>query len=276
MYVWCSEGLSRRNLDLLQSAAQVIAGLHGPWVLAADFNFPPEVLRDSGWLSLVRGKIIAPDAPTCGRKTYDYFVVASGLGGAFAGISIVDDAGFHPHSPARLFLKGRIRKELKRALVAPRKFPACCPVGCVGDPMRFSTTIDLESECIDDLAIATFEAAETELVELFGLEGKDAALAQGRSSGPKFVMKPALGSPGSPSARCSRVTAAWDCIAAWFKILLVHWGADIGSGGHLPTFMKTKWKLCHQEWAYLGNGRNALAFREWFRKVRSDVLQDRI
>ena len=56
-YLWCSEGASTRNLELLQAIAQAIKQIHGPWILAADFNFPPSVLRRTGWLELVGGSI---------------------------------------------------------------------------------------------------------------------------------------------------------------------------------------------------------------------------
>ena len=141
LYVWCIEGPSKRNPDLLQCVAQVIAELRGPWILAADFDFPIEVLQASGWPALVKGKIIAAPAPTCGRKVCDYFVASEGLGGSVVGASVFDDAGFHPHFPSRLFPRGRLRSDLKRPLVAPRKLDAYCPSGCVGDPERFRSPL---------------------------------------------------------------------------------------------------------------------------------------
>ena len=131
IYCWCSEGLSQRNLDVLQDAAQIINSLVGPWCLAGDFNFEPQALADCGWLQLVRGHVVAPTIPTCGKKVYDYFVVSVKLKHCVVGVATIDDAGFYPHMPARLFLKGRPRAELARVLVAPRKLPACIPQGCV-------------------------------------------------------------------------------------------------------------------------------------------------
>ena len=69
VYLWHSEGLTARNLDLLQTLAQVISRLRGPWLLAGDFNITPQELSASGWLHLVRGLVHAPQAPTCGKKT---------------------------------------------------------------------------------------------------------------------------------------------------------------------------------------------------------------
>ena len=57
VYFWTGEGPSRRNLELLQSLAKAIRRLHGPWVLAADWNFSPQQLSDTGWLELVGGRV---------------------------------------------------------------------------------------------------------------------------------------------------------------------------------------------------------------------------
>ena len=75
VYFWTSEGLSQRNLDILHAIAQIIKQLHGPWLLAADFNFTPEEIVSSGWLQLVGGQIHAPSLPTCNRSIYVYFVL---------------------------------------------------------------------------------------------------------------------------------------------------------------------------------------------------------
>jgi hypothetical protein len=276
LYMWCTEGLSKRNLDLLQCVAQVIAGLCGPWVLAADFNVAPDVLAASGWLSLVRGKIVACSSPTCGINTYDYFVVAQALEPAVVGTSLVSDAGFHPHSPARLFLQGRVRSIMKRAIVAPRRFDAYCPAGCLKDPSRFGQL--LLDECIDIDAAAknAFDCAEAELIDLCGLDGKDAVMASGRARGPRFVMKPALGIPGSSYSRCSRITAAWDSIASWLRIVLLHWGADFNAAHcHLPTLQKTRWRLCFYDWSSLGSCVHAKALRWWVSNISLAVLRDK-
>ena len=136
LYLWTSEGMSQRNLDLLQTVAMVVASLCGPWVLAADFNVTPDVLRQTGWLALVKGSIVASTDPTCNKNVYDYFVVDRRLGAAVLGVSLVNDAGFHPHFPSRIFLRGKLRDMKKRVLVAPKKIGARVPIGCVSDSSR--------------------------------------------------------------------------------------------------------------------------------------------
>ena len=101
VYLWCSEGLSTRNLDLLQTVAGALVELNGQWLIAGDFNMPPDVLRQSGWLNVVRGAIHAPDAPTCNGKTYDFFVSSVCLAPAMKEVLVVADAGTSPHVPVR-------------------------------------------------------------------------------------------------------------------------------------------------------------------------------
>ena len=62
----------KRNLDMLQAIAGVLATLKGPWVLAADFQCTPEQLEATGWLKLVKGKVVAPKMPTCMGRVIDF------------------------------------------------------------------------------------------------------------------------------------------------------------------------------------------------------------
>ena len=274
-YLWCSEGLTPRNLDLLQSIAQVIAKLFGPWCLAADWNLNPEALRASGWLDLVQGCIVVPGGPTCGKETYDYFVVSKGLRPAVLGAAVVDDGGFHPHSPTRLFLKGKPRKEVTRVLVAPRKFPAETPAGCLQDPRESASLCAKVGNDIDSVAELAFVLAEKELVSMHGIEEDEAARYGGRSHGPRFVLKPALGLPGSHMPRCSRVTAAWDTIASWFKLLVIHWsclGLQSGAG---RTADNARRLILHTSWEQLGHGRHAVALQTWTSSLSPSLLLDK-
>ena len=109
-YLWTAEGLSKRNLDLLQALAEVVQAVDGPWILAADFNLRPELLEKSGWLKMVRGTAFCTEAPTCGEQIYDYFVVSEGLAPAVRGVHLVADGGFAPHRPVRLYLAAGPRR----------------------------------------------------------------------------------------------------------------------------------------------------------------------
>ena len=84
-YFWCSEGASQRNLALLQAIARHVRQLHGPWILAADFNFPPSLLEGTGWPRLVEGYIVSAGQPMCKdgdqRLCHRYDVACRSAGG---------------------------------------------------------------------------------------------------------------------------------------------------------------------------------------------------
>jgi hypothetical protein len=259
VYCWCSEGLSQRNLDLLQDVARLISRLNGPWCLAADFNFEPQALADCGWLDLVQGRIVAPDAPTCGKKVYDYFVVSKSLRHVVVGVAVVEGACFYPHSPARLFINGKPWGTLSRCCVAPRKLPAEIPHGCLlelvnalGPNVSFS-----------ELASVAFQQADDEIVQLCAWEGRDADKCKGRARGHRFVMKNACGPHGSALPNCSAVTAAWQCMCSWIRTLVLLWDHWDDNGGCCLKVRAAWRRLGSQDWSVLGQGRNAMALQDW-------------
>ena len=119
IYLRDAEGLSQANLDILHCVAAAIAELQGPWLIAGDFNLEPCLLRQSGWLQLVSGVVHAPLQPTCGLKTYDFFVSSRSLAFAVVGVANVIDEGSHPHTPARLYLRSAPRSIKIRSLCKP-------------------------------------------------------------------------------------------------------------------------------------------------------------
>ena len=148
---------------MLQTLAQVISRLRGPWLLAGDFNITPQELVASGWLQLVSEMFCAPQAPTCGKKMYDFFVTSSSLAGLIAGVSVVHNGRSHPHSPVRLWLMGKVRRKMVRQLVAPTKIPAVLPSSCAADPTTQQALIADCSKDLESKARLALNLVETEL-----------------------------------------------------------------------------------------------------------------
>ena len=96
IYLYDGEGLSRRNLGILQEVAFVVSRLRGPWCLAGDFNCEPGELERSGWLQLISGSIVAPTTPTCGEEVLDFFIVLTGIRHAIADVQVLTGAGITP------------------------------------------------------------------------------------------------------------------------------------------------------------------------------------
>ena len=93
---------------------------------------------------------------------------------------------------------------------------------------------------LDRLAVIAFDKAEQEIINLCGLEGKDAELSCGRAKGPRFVSKAALGPPGSDCPKCTPVTAAWMCIATWLRHVVCWWDHR-HQDGNLGSKVRAAW-----------------------------------
>ena len=101
VYLYHSEGLSDRNLNILQALAAIISRLKGPWIIAGDFNLDPAEVIGSGWLMLVDGLLRAPVVETCGGSMYDYFIVPRYMDKVIVGVSRIKKMAC-----SRTFLQG--------------------------------------------------------------------------------------------------------------------------------------------------------------------------
>ena len=118
-----------------------------------DWECPSDELRNTGWLKIVKGVSYAPEAPACGDRVLDYFVISEDLAQAWAVIAtcVLGDAGFGPHSPVRLIVKANTRTVMVRQLRVPIGHGADLPYGpipnedaleqCVGTKSTKVTTI---------------------------------------------------------------------------------------------------------------------------------------
>ena len=77
------------------------------------------MLQGTGFLEVVRAKVIAPALPTCNGHTYDYFLVPLRLEAAVVKAQVIHDEGIKPHSPVRLLLKANMRRAQVRVLITP-------------------------------------------------------------------------------------------------------------------------------------------------------------
>ena len=107
----------------------MLSTLKGPWVLTADFQCTPAQLEATGWLRLVKGKVVAPKMATCLGRIIDYFVVAEDLGGATVEAIAIGDALCKPHRPVRLFIRANPRTMVVRALKKMGTLEAKLPFG---------------------------------------------------------------------------------------------------------------------------------------------------
>ena len=285
VYLRDSEGLSQANLDILHHVAAAISGLQGPWLIAGDFNIEPNLIRQSGWLQLVRGVVHAPAQLTCGLKRFDYFISSENLACAVVGVANIIDVGSHPHSPTRLFLRAALRKIMIRSLCKPAEFSAMLPAGCPPAPPDYSQiapelAYNSHSDDCDRLNVDFVEwvrRVEYELADICGLEGRTRDAACCRCEGQRFAMKPAMGRVASQLPRVSVVTTAWRIVAAWLLQLLQALSVTAKPDRRydytaLKCIVRNIRRLRQHDWGYLGTHTDAGTFRGWISGIQHAQL----
>eukprot|EP00973_Karenia_brevis_P030690 4231633-Karenia_brevis.AAC.1 len=93
-----------------------------------------------------------------------------------------------------------------------------------------------------------------------GLAGIEKDRAMVRSSGPKFVMRPAL-RKGSRAPRVSKVTAAWCTAAAWLRD--VQHGLGSTNAALIAKGRRAMWRLANHAWGFQDKCDHGRVFLEW-------------
>ena len=207
IYLYDGEGLSPRNLDILQEVAFVVARLRGPWCLAGDFNCEPGELERSGWLQLVSGCIVAPVTPTCGEKVLDFFIVPTAIRHAVVAVQVLTGAGITPHSSVRLLLRADVRHLQLRRLKAPRRLPAHMPQGCLTEAIALSDVAMFDH--VDTQHGATYGAAEIAACHVMGFDCRSSKMYSGRRDGISYAWTVAAPPIGGSQSRMSALALAW-------------------------------------------------------------------
>jgi hypothetical protein len=193
----------------------------------------PAMLGATGWLGLVRGVVVAPQAATCGSRCIDYFVVSESFAHVVAGVAVVEDAGFKPHSPVRLYLRPRPRSIFVRRVLMPSTLGAVYPAGPVNQrrtpPSARATPAPSNGSgregwpAWDAEYSAWITDAEEELVDLLGLTGRERSRHCGRAIGPRVRWEPAIGPTARAQLFVNAATTTWrSTTAALYDIALCH------------------------------------------------------
>ena len=204
----------KRNLDILQGIAGVLKTLHGPWMLAADFNCTPQQLQETGWLELVNGTIVAGEATTCMGRVIDYFVVANELAPFVEGVRTVNDALCNPHKPVRLYINAKPRVMPIRTLKNAGKIGAELPFG----PSRQERPLpdDIDTMSNHQRYNVFLERLEDEAAHLGMMTEEERTKLASMVKGPTFVLKdPLRNANGAGARRTTAVSRAWRKCANW-------------------------------------------------------------
>ena len=135
-YLWDSEGMTLRNMAILEQAGAKIKTFRGPWILAGDFNMTPEQLQEEAgdWLRKVGGVIVKPQRSTCrsatGGRTIDFCIMDYRMANAVEFIMVDEDYPSSPHWPVRIRVRSAAVKDYVNVLRRPVSFETHMPTGC--------------------------------------------------------------------------------------------------------------------------------------------------
>ena len=186
---YCRDGFDAKMLEVMGA---YIATCAQPWLIAADWNHTPEVLARSQWLLQVRGRVVAPQTPTCTAgqgNVIDFFVVSERLAPYVQAIEVAVGAPTTPHHPVTLILEAAARTALYTMRVSRKPFPAKAPIGCEREPRQYSWSWPAGTQP-PDLSQAWAEwlsRAEIYLCDRFDITGKERQAYVGRASGFRLV-----------------------------------------------------------------------------------------
>ena len=282
LYLWTAEGLSARNLAVLQHVAWIIQRLRGPWLIGADWNVSPAMLIASGWLHLVGGAIRASGHATCGGNEYDFFVICRRLDCMVEAVFRINDAGFNPHSPVRLWIRGMARDLKIRVLLPPKKIHAMLPKGCLNEShsQGWEDVVSLDDpelwsqDLLNTDFIKWIVKAESDVADILSLDEGERARMNSRSKGHRFSIQPALGRPGSKCPKVSCITLAWKAIALWMTDCLVALSPN-ASTELCNKAARARWHLRFHDWSHLGNSIHASSFTSWASSIYAITLDCR-
>eukprot|EP00959_Pyramimonas_sp_CCMP1952_P316330 6621066-Pyramimonas_sp.AAC.1 len=109
-------GPTQPNIDLLDQIGEIILQCDSPWIIQGGFNLTPAELDSTGWLTEVKGVIVAPDVATCapgrgdgapdGGRVLDYVIIAETLAPCVERVGAFADAPLSHRIPVMSSLKG--------------------------------------------------------------------------------------------------------------------------------------------------------------------------
>ncbi len=114
IYLWTSEGMTPRNVGLVEAALAVASTSGGAWVIGADWNVTPKELREAVGRLLDRaGAVVrAPSEATCypptgSPRVIDFFLVDARIGDAVSEARLERSVVGSPHRAVKITVRGR-------------------------------------------------------------------------------------------------------------------------------------------------------------------------
>ncbi len=207
VWLWPTEGMTTRNVRLIEKALEVVVTSGCPWVIAGDFNATPNELVAAAGALLDRagGVVRAPEQATCypavGRaRTLDYFIVDSRIAAATSQAAVDEAVAGSPHRAVKIKIRGKEVGGLIRMVKKPRMFPRERPVGCARRPLvprsrNEGVVGEAGGESLEEEWRKLAYCVEGELCrgcDRVGSDGAPDSRYLGRGEGLRLVLRPML------------------------------------------------------------------------------------
>ena len=189
--VYLVDSVGLNNLALLHSFQGVLYAFRKPYVTMADWNVPPDVLAESGWLQAIGWIISAPDRPTClvngSARVYD-FAVHSHRWSSAQKAHLFETWAASPYTAVRFdTVSSQIPIEIS-VFRRPRAYPVAAPFGPWPDNVEpnyaykhVSPADNVTSDQITDVARDCCSRVETELAFKYAADASEDSPFRGRS-----------------------------------------------------------------------------------------------
>ena len=222
VYLWTSEGMSQRNRELLDELQRLTRLVKGPWIVGGDMNMVPEKMVK--WATDNHATIFAPGTPTCNCSTIDYFIVHRSLADSVVGTQVISDLGGRPHFGVRLLIDTALNDDKTWTIKKPAAIGSVLPAGCKQHtpsyPLAFGLNVKSTLHEVSEAAKQWYDMAESEWIDILGLNDEESVKYRGRADGPSFVNKPPTYGRGSEHEGASDASSKWRTLAAWATVLM--------------------------------------------------------
>ena len=123
--MWCGEGLSERNINLIQQLDILVNTLGLPLICYGDFNIDSNTLAESGFLDKLHVQVLAPDSSTIAssHSIIDYVLISRSIFGIVKSFKIDSAVAFAPHFGLDLICHTRPLEVKGRVLCIPKALP---------------------------------------------------------------------------------------------------------------------------------------------------------
>ena len=149
----------------------------------------PEKLQN--WAKKNRANIYCSEAPTCKQSALDFFVVHRSLADAVIGTQLIADLGGRPHSGFPNFIRFQMQREADVVPKKPAQIPGSLSAGCKFHKPSFHLAAALTENPttaeVSDALRQWYDSADSELIDMMGLDTSAAVAYRGRADGPSFV-----------------------------------------------------------------------------------------